>query len=206
MPLLLFLLEVMLISLSGAMAPGPVTTVVLGKGSESPHAGAWVSIGHGIIEIPLMVALLYGVGRLLDTPYVKPAIALVGGLFLLFMAWGMFRSLRRGETAATRNTSSPVVAGILLTLGNPYFLVWWATVGTAMIMRSVAFGIIGFVAFAAAHLLIDFSWNYSLSALSFKGGQVLGSRFHTCVFLLCGLALAFFGGKLLVDGVVQLLA
>lgn len=206
MPLALFLLEVMLISLSGAMAPGPVTTVVLGKGSESPHAGAWVSIGHGIVEIPMMVALLYGLGRLLDTPYVKPAIALAGGLFLLFMAWGMFRSLRGGASAATQNSSSPVVAGVVLTVSNPYFLVWWATVGAALITRSVAFGVAGFVAFALAHWLVDFSWCYSLSAISYKGGQVLGPRFQTGVLLVCGLMLAFFGARLVADGAMQLLA
>ncbi len=64
------------------MAPGPLTTVTVGKGNESPHAGAFVAVGHGIVEFPVMLAVLYGAGRLLGISYVKAAIASAGGLFL----------------------------------------------------------------------------------------------------------------------------
>lgn len=60
-----FLLEASLISLSGVMAPGPLTTVTVGKGSRSPHAGGLVAIGHGIVEFPLMIFIFYGLGVLL---------------------------------------------------------------------------------------------------------------------------------------------
>ena len=65
MPLLTFLLEAVLVSLSGVMAPGPITAVTIGKGSDSPHAGALVAVGHGIVEFPLMIAIFYGFGRVL---------------------------------------------------------------------------------------------------------------------------------------------
>jgi threonine/homoserine/homoserine lactone efflux protein len=206
MALLTFLLEAVVISLSGVMAPGPVTTVVVGKGSESPHAGALVAIGHGIVEVPLMVGVLYGVGHVLGRPHVKAAIALVGGAFLLLMGVGMFRGLRQAEVQTRGYAYSPVAAGVLLTLGNPYFLVWWATVGAALILRSVGFGLWGFAAFALVHWLCDFVWDYFLSALSFKGGQFFGQRYQQGAFLVCGAALVFFGGKFIVDGVVGLLA
>jgi len=59
-PLVGFLLEAVLISLSGVMAPGPMTAAAVGMGSKSPHAGAFLAVGHGIVEFPLMVAILYG--------------------------------------------------------------------------------------------------------------------------------------------------
>jgi len=92
-----FLFESVLISLSGVMAPGPMTTIVVGKGNESPHAGALVAIGHGIIEFPLMFSLLYGAGHLFDLPYVRSAIAFLGGLLLLMMSLEMFRSTDRKD-------------------------------------------------------------------------------------------------------------
>ena len=61
MSLLLFLFEAVLISLSGVMAPGPMTAFAVGKGSESPHAGALIAIGHGIVEVSLMISVFYGV-------------------------------------------------------------------------------------------------------------------------------------------------
>lgn len=205
MPFMTFLAEAVLISLSGVMAPGPITTVVIGKGSESPHAGAWVALGHGIVEIPLMVAVFFGVGYLLDAPYVQASIALLGGLFLLWMGIGMLRGIKQESIRGRGYGSSPVVSGILLSIGNPYFLVWWATVGAALIMRSVRFGVMGFLAFALAHWLCDFAWDYFLSALSFKGGQFFGRRFQEVIFVACGVLLLFFGGKLILDGVRSLI-
>ena len=195
-----FILEAVVISLSGVMAPGPVTSVVVGKGSESPHAGALVTLGHGVVEIPLMLAVFYGVGRLLQVPHTQAAIALAGGLFLLWMGWGMLRSLRQRVALDRQTGNTSFVAGILLSIGNPYFLVWWATVGAALIARSAEFGLGGFLAFGLAHWGCDFVWNYGLSALSFHGGQVFGARFQRGIFLLCGTALIFFGGRFVWEG------
>jgi threonine/homoserine/homoserine lactone efflux protein len=97
------------------------------------------------------------------------------------------------------------VAGILLSVGNPYLLVWWATVGAALIARAVRFGVWGFLAFALAHWMCDLLWDYFLSALSFKGGQVLGARFQRGIFLLCGACLVLFGGRFVVDGALHFL-
>ncbi len=205
MPVLTFLLEAVLISLSGVMAPGPITAVTVGKGNESPHAGAWVAIGHGLIEFPLMILIFYGFGYFLNSLYVKTTIALVGGLFLVLMAVGMFRSIKRTEVSSSQYAGSPVGAGILLTVGNPYFLVWWATVGATLILRSVRFGITGFLLLALFHWSCDFLWCYFLSALSFKGGQFFGKRFQKVVFALCGVVLLFFSARLIVGAVKALL-
>jgi threonine/homoserine/homoserine lactone efflux protein len=205
MSLVAFLFEAVVISLSGVMAPGPVTTVVVGKGSESPHAGALVAVGHGIVEIPLMAAVFYGLGHLLDRPLVQPVIAVLGGLFLLLMGLGMFRGIRQEELGGTRYGASPVAAGILLSVGNPYFLVWWATVGAALIMSSVRFGAWGFAALALLHWLCDLVWYWILSLLSFKGGQFFGRGFQRAVFLVCGVLLVVFGGRLLWNGVNRFL-
>ncbi len=206
MPLLIFLSEAVLISLSGVMAPGPITAVVVAKGSESPRAGALVAIGHGLVEVPLMVAVLVGVGRVLDLPYVRSGIGIVGGVFLLVMATGMLRSLRQDQPGFPRFTGSPVAAGVLLSLANPYFFVWWATIGAVLIVRSMAFGVWGFVALALSHWLCDFVWCYFLSALSFKGGQFFGRKWQNPVFAVCGILLAVFGARLLWQAARGLLA
>lgn len=204
MALLLFLLEAFVISLSGVLAPGPITTVTVGKGSKSPHAGVLVALGHGIVEFPLMIAVFFGVGQLFDLPYVKIGIAAVGSVFLLMMGVGMLRSAKTAAVDADRDTRSPLVAGILLTIGNPYFLIWWATIGATLISRSMDFGVVGFAIFAVVHWSCDFLWDYFLSALSFKGGQFFGKGFQQAVFAVCGVALIFFSVKLAWDAVEML--
>jgi threonine/homoserine/homoserine lactone efflux protein len=202
----LFLLEAALISLSGVMAPGPITAVTVGKGSKSPHAGAWVAIGHGIVEFPLIALIFWGFGYLLNLTYVKTAIALVGGLLLLLMGIGMFRSIKRAEIGPRQYDRFPVIAGILLSAGNPFFLIWWVTVGAALISRAAQFGMGGLLAFALVHWSCDLTWCYFLSALSFKGGRFFGKRFQEVLFAICGLGLLFFGGKYITDAVRAFLA
>jgi threonine/homoserine/homoserine lactone efflux protein len=206
MSFFLFLSEAVLISLSGVMAPGPITAVVVGKSSESPKAGALVAIGHGIVELPLMVAVFLGLGRLLDAVLIRAMIGIAGGVFVIWMGVGMLRHFNQHAVDPERDTRSPLVSGILLSIANPYFLVWWGTVGAALILRSFEFGLIGFIAFALGHWLCDLAWDSLLGVAAFKGGQFFGNRFQQVVFALSGVMLLFFGGRLVWDGVSLFLA
>jgi len=194
-----FLLEAILISLSGVIAPGPVTAVTVSKGSKSPHAGAIIALGHGIVEIPLMILILYGFGDILKITYVKAIIGLFGGLFLLKMGLGLLKGIKRAQIDSSNGPSSPLMAGIILTLANPYFLIWMATIGSILIFRSYTFGLRGFAMFMIGHWSCDFLWLYFLSALSFKGGQFFGKRLQQVLFLICGVFLLFFSAKFIYD-------
>ncbi len=202
-PFILFLSEAVLISLSGVMAPGPITAVVVGKGNRSQHAGALVAIGHGIVEFPLMIAVFFGVGSLLETPNIQTVVGVAGGLFILWMGISMLRSVRLDLSidGDKKDSRSPILAGIIFSVGNPYFLVWWLTVGAALILRSVEFGVWGFLAFGLGHWLCDLLWDWFLSAVSFKGGQFFGNRFQQAVFALSGVMLLFFGGRLVFEAI-----
>ncbi len=201
-----FIVSVVGVSLSGVLMPGPVTAVTMARGSESPHAGAWVSIGHGVIELPLMALIYFGAGALFKLAPVKIGIGLAGGLILLWMGSSMLRDYNKVDSAAAETkmagyTRSPFLAGILLSAGNPYFLVWWATVGAALVSQSLQFGLIGFGILVAAHWSCDLIWYYFLSALSFGGGRFFGARLQQGVFIVCGLALIYFSGYFMVKAV-----
>jgi len=199
--LLTFLLEAVLISLSGVIAPGPVTAVTVSKGTKSPHAGAIIALGHGIVEIPLMILILYGFGDILKITYIKAIIGLLGGLFLLKMGLGLLKGIKQAKIDSANGPSSPLKAGIILTLANPYFLIWWATIGAILISKSYSFGLFAFAILMIAHWSCDFLWLYFLSALSFKGGQFFGKRLQQVLFLICGVFLLFFSSKFIYDAV-----
>ena len=201
----MFLSGAVVISLSGVMAPGPVTAVTIGKGSKSPHSGAWIAVGHGIVEIPLMILLALGIGQFLTIPWVKILIGVLGGLFLIYTAVGLLREIRREGVDSSMYAGSPLAAGIMLSLGSPYFFLWWATVGAALILQSWVFGLLGFVALCVVHWLCDFLWGYFLSALSFTGGRFFGKWFQRAIFVVCGTALLAFGGWFLYDAASALL-
>ena len=183
-----------MISLSGVMAPGPVTAAAIGMGARSRYAGMLIAIGHGIVEFPLMILIVLGMGRILQLPTAQIAIGLAGGSFLLMMAIGMLRSLRSAGMQETKVAkSAPLLAGIILSAGNPYFLFWWATVGLALATTATGMGIWAFALFAVVHWLCDFIWLGALSWASFKGTGLFGSRSQQIVLMICAVALFFFG-------------
>lgn len=194
MELILFLAKVVGISLSGVMAPGPVTAAVIATGARNRFAGALMAIGHGIVEFPLIILIILGMDTILRSTTTKIVIGFAGGAFLLFMAIQMIRSLSRTQDQEVKVTrSGPVVAGIVLSGGNPFFLIWWASVGLNLAIAAAGFGILAFVLFAIVHWLCDLIWLSALSLASFKGSALLGPRNQRIVLLICSLALFGFG-------------
>ena len=194
MSLLLFLAQVVVISLSGVMAPGPVTAAAIATGARSRHAGAFIAIGHGIIEFPLMILIMLGMDKILKSTSTQIVIGLAGGTFLLIMAIQMLRSLKVAENQKAKAAKSgPVVTGIILSAGNPYFLLWWATVGLTLATTATELGIWAFALFAVVHWLCDLVWLETLSWASFKGSVLLGPRGMRIVLLICAMALLVFG-------------
>jgi len=192
--LLLFLIEVVVISLSGVMAPGPVTAAAIGMGTRSRYAGPLIAVGHGIVEFPLMILIVLGAGKILKLPAAQIIIGSAGGAFLLIMAIQMLKSLRSTEEQqVTVTKSAPVLAGLILSAGNPYFLLWWATVGLSLATTATGIGIWAFVVFAIVHWLCDLIWLSALSWASFKGSALLGPRGMRIVLMICSAALFVFG-------------
>jgi threonine/homoserine/homoserine lactone efflux protein len=199
-----FLVQAVLISLSGVMAPGPLTVVVVGKGAHSPRAGAMIAVGHGLVEFPLMALIAVGLAPILKQVTVSAVIGLAGGVVLLWMGYGLLRSLRGAHDRAEERAASPLMAGVLMSAGNPYFIVWWATVGATLVFRAWEFGVWQLVVFAVIHWSLDLIWYFALSAASFRGTRLLGTRFLQGVSLVAGLILLFFGVRFVVDAVAKL--
>jgi threonine/homoserine/homoserine lactone efflux protein len=200
-----FIGTVLVLSLSGALMPGPVTAVTLARGSKSPYAGALVALGHLTIEWPLMGLIFFGVGELFQIAAVKIGLGLAGGAILGWMGIGMLRDRERADlTADATPGRSPFLAGILLTAGNPYFLIWWATAGAVLVKSSLAFGLAGIFILAVVHWLVDLGWLSFLSTLSFFGGKFYGRRLQHAVFIICGLGLLYFAGRFAVGAVMTL--
>ena len=205
--LIAFLAHAVVISFSGVMAPGPVTAMTLAAGARNRHAGALVAVGHGIVEFPLMILISVGVWRVFRIPQVQIGIALAGGIMLLIMGAGMLKEARKAaDVKPEAGGRGPILTGIVLSAGNPYFLLWWATVGLALATRAADLGLLAFALFAVLHWSCDLIWLEALSWTSFKGSKLFGTRVQQIGLAVCGAALLLFGGMFLYDAVKDLLA
>jgi len=201
--MILFLLQVVVISLSGVLAPGPVMTSAIAGGTKSKHAGFFISLGHSAIELPLLAAIALGIGFIFEYPAAKIGIGLIGGLYLLWMGWGMFREsyhfresgnpdLAPAPVAGVQKTS-PFVTGFVLSATNPYFILWWATVGLNLAKDAASFGYVAIILFAIVHSLCDMTWLELISFTSFKGSRLLSEKNQKNVLAVCAAAIIFFG-------------
>lgn len=192
--LLAFLVTVFAISLSGVLMPGPMTAAVVERGVRSRFAGLYISMGHGIVEAPLIILLALGASSLLKSPQVRAAIGIAGGLYLLYAAWGLLFGRVEAQATATHSAGSSVISGMALSLLNPYFLFWWATVGMGLLAGALKFGAIGVGLFIVAHLACDVLWCALLGMLSNAGLSATSGRAYRVVRLMCGVAMVYFGG------------
>ncbi|MBN2019745.1 MAG: LysE family transporter [Sedimentisphaerales bacterium] len=205
MALVLFLVQVFVISFSGALQPGPVTASAVAMGVRNRWAGALLAVGHAIIEFPLMIFVTIGLGSVLQKAAVKITILIAGGFILLYMAYGMFNSAgKQTNVRKQAREDRPVLAGVVLTASNPYFLLWWATIGLGLAVEATGFGIYAFVLFAVVHWLVDLFWVSLLSMASFHGTAVLGPKLQEIVLRVCAAAMLLFGLRFLYNGAVAL--
>jgi threonine/homoserine/homoserine lactone efflux protein len=197
----LFLGSVIAISLTGVMMPGPVTAVTVTRGAQRRGAGALVALGHGIIEIPLILLIYFGFASFLKLPEVKMGVGLAGGLVLLWMAWGMFRTRPAALDEQKSLPHGSIVAGMATTAASPYFFLWWATVGAALLVSASNFGGPGVFAFGAIHWLCDLVWLFLISWVVFRSKRLWTPKVTRVVFGVCAAVLAGFGVWFIYSGI-----
>lgn len=199
-----------IVALSGAVMPGPLLTVTI---SESPRrgmaTGPLLIAGHAVLELALVMALIMGLAPLLQLEPVFIVIALAGSAVLLWMGIGMLRSLPSmslitGEAhLASKNL---IVSGIVMSLVNPYWCIWWATIGLGYILHSMNAGTLGIVAFFSGHILGDLFWYAAVSTAVWKGRRLLSDRGYRILIGTCGVFLIAFSCLFAWSGVQKLLA
>jgi len=184
--------------------PGPMFAVTVTRGYRSPYAGTLTALGHAVVEIPLMLVIYFGLATFFEIEGVKIGLGIVGGLGLLYLGTSMFRA-RVGVVEGIGDLPyNSVVAGIATSVFNPYFLLWWATIGASLVMSASAFGITGLALFAVVHLFCDFAWLTLVSAVVYKTGHLWNRWVHITVFTVCSLLLIGFGVWFITAAILQI--
>jgi len=198
-------------ALSGALMPGPLLTYTIARTMQTRRngflVGAWVIAGHAALEGALICGLALGVAEALRAPLVLKVIGTAGALVLGYMGVGMIREAARsrrhgtdtrGETSDKPGSPagmSPVLAGTLVSLANPYWWIWWITVGTASLVRFDAS--LGnwpvLLAFFVGHEAGDLAWYLVVSTAVYFGKRGFSRGFSSILLAVCGVFIIGFG-------------
>lgn len=200
--------------------PGPLLTVAVRDSARRGFLAApLLVLGHGILEAALVAAILLGLAEWLKGQAATAVISLAGGAMLLWMAVGMAREARTlkapvaGPAAGdgvdqvrpgAGSHARSLVDGIVVSLANPYWSIWWATIGLGYLVMSGSLGVTGIAAFFAGHILSDFAWYMFVGFAVCMGRGRLSDRFYRGVVGCCAACLVFFALSFGYFGVTRL--
>lgn len=198
-----------LLALTGAMAPGPMLTVAIEHAvTRGRRPAMLLLVGHGVLEAVLLVGLAFGLNRVLTLPVVTMGLSLVGGAFLVWMGGALFADVVRRRVslqalpADERRPSrwGPVARGAVVSLSNPYWTIWWATVGLKLASDGLAVGPAGIAAFFFGHELADIAWYGLVIHAVASGKRFMTETLFRSVLAGCAVFLVGAGGAFIVLG------
>lgn len=194
------LLSVVVISLSGVMMPGPMFAVTVAKSYRSPLAGAQISLGHAVIEVPLILLIYFGFARFFESSLVQFVLSILGGGMISWLGIALFRARSEVVQHGKDLPYNAFITGIFTSGFNPFFWLWWATIGSMLIMKFLGFGVVGLVVFILVHWLCDLAWLSFVSVLIYRTNSLWGRKFQEGLFITCSLLLIGFGAWFLISG------
>lgn len=200
--LLGFATVVIIISASGVMSPGPLFAANIFYGLKGgAKAGLKIAYGHTIVELPLVILLGIGVFSLETFPEFKTFIAIIGAIGLFVFAIFQLKHVFKNKLEITNAPKhGPFLTGIILSALNPFFIIWWLTIGFKLISDSlIIWSFWGILIMFLLHIWMDYLWLISTAIVSSRISKILSNR--SFKFLVVGLSiiLIYFGFTFLVD-------
>jgi threonine/homoserine/homoserine lactone efflux protein len=213
-----FSLQVILVSTSGVLSPGPLFFINILYGSRyGSFVGLKIASGHAIVEFPLIIALSYGLYSFSYTLHLSDIIfrfiGLLGGIFLLLFSTLQIISILKEKSTNSQeirnpkfNIKKPILVGIIFTMLNPFFLVWWLTIGSKLISDSVInFGIIeGVSIIFLSHIWMDYFWLWFTSFMINKGKSVIKEKVYRVFVFAISVILGIYGIYLLFTSLIRI--
>jgi len=200
-----FAAEVVLVSASGVLSPGPLFFANIIYGSKMGiTAGIKIAYGHTLVEFPLIIILGFGFFAFsydfLNNEKLK-IISFIGGISIICFAFAQIINVRKNKVdsklayAGVSKNKSPILLGAMFSALNPLFLIWWFTIGLKLISDSIHFfGLVnGILILFSSHIWMDYAWLIITSYLIYRGTSVLRTKFYSLLLISISTVLVFYG-------------
>ena len=185
------------IALSGALMPGPLlATVIYESTKRGFKSGPLMILGHALLEILMVAFIIFGFAHFIQNQALLKIISLLGALILFYFGASMLFSIPRLSLNFKDNykkSSNLVLLGITMSVANPYWAIWWLTIGLGLVLGAHNAGIVAVGIFFLGHILADFGW-YSLVSLTIsKGRKFISLKIYKIIIFILAVTLVEFG-------------
>lgn len=200
MNLIEFAISVIIISLSGALGPGPLLVANIMEGTKGgAKSGVKCAMGHTVIEFPLIILLSIGLLTVINSQ-VLDIITLLGGIALISFGFLTLKGIKKNQKIDNKKNKSnhPLYIGILLTGLNPMFIIWWLTIGLKLISEALIFAsLIGVLLMFVLHIWIDYAWLTGIAYLAKKGRNILNNKIYGKILLIFSIIFMILGAQII---------
>jgi len=194
-----FVATVVILTASGALAPGPLFFATVSQGSKhGAKTGLIFSLAHTVVEFSLIMLLALGLIMVASEPLVKIIIGLIGGIVLIVFGAFQIRNSIISKPDKLKKPKSTFghlfLIGLAFTGLNPYFILWWLTVGAKLILIALEFAaLLGVIFMFICHVWMDYAWLTGIAYFSKKGTNVMGLKWYKALMIIFGVILIYFG-------------
>lgn len=182
------------IGLTGAIAPGPTLVATVNSSlKDGWTAGPKVAAGHALVETLIFLLIIGGLADAMQG--YSRIIALAGGLALIIFGFMTVLGSRSATMAAPQGQAigNAYLAGVVTSAANPYFWIWWLSVGSALLLSGLSSGLIMAALFMIGHWGADFGWYTLVSSSLDRGRSILSEKSYRKILGICGGFLVCFG-------------
>ncbi|MCV0391909.1 MAG: LysE family translocator [Nitrosopumilus sp.] len=200
-----FALTVIVISASGVMAPGPLFAANVSYGLRGgTKTGLKMAIGHTVVELPLVILLGIGVFSLENFTIgnnFRDLISIFGAIALFVFAFLQIKTIfKKDKSFFSESKRDPIIVGIALSALNPFFIMWWLTIGFKLISDAMLiWAFAGIFILFVLHIWMDFVWLGTVSYLASKSRKIISNKNYKILMVGLSIMLVYFGITYLED-------
>lgn len=186
--------------LSAGFSPGPLLALVISQTLRyGVREGAKAAMAPLITDLPIILVSVLVLRPLSDSRIVLGFISMAGGLFVLYLAWGCFRTTRLDMADRNQGPQS-LSQGAAVNALNPHPYLFWLTVGGPTVIKAWAANPIGAVAFVAVFSACIVGSKVMIAVMVGQSRHLLGGKSYGIIMRALGVMLLFFAILLFREG------
>ena len=185
--------------LSAGFSPGPLLALVISQSIRyGVREGVKAAMAPLVTDLPIIALSVMILRPLADSRAVLGVISLAGGLFVLYLARGCFRTSRL-DLADRGEAPQSLIKGAAVNALNPHPYLFWLTVGGPAVLKAWAEGPSGAIAFVAVFSACIVGSKTLVAIVAGRSRGLLTGRTYGVVMKVLGLALLVFAAIMLRD-------
>ncbi len=185
--------------LSAGFSPGPLLALVISQTlRHGVREGAKAAMAPLVTDLPIILVCVLVLSPLSESRTILGFISMAGGLFVLYLAWGCFRTTRLEAGDAGPEPRS-LSQGAAVNALNPHPYLFWLTVGGPSVIKAWAASPLGAVAFVAVFSTCIVGSKVLIAVMVGRSRHLLDGKSYGYVMRVLGILLLFFAVLLFRD-------